>query len=924
MRLFGLTKKKNKLSLRFTNDGIEYSYGGKTVPVFPLNANPAETLSDLFNQGETWSALESLWAEGLLESPSSNLFKVPYKIYDHIEEREEEDLYNALKIPFPESLKIELTSSSHVGDKDFRIYAEASHPMHGPLREDDPLRNDSVFILSENCIVPIPRVQADLFNAAKGEATDWENIDERMAYLAAVKKAAGNAGATFDSYIADEDYDFAESAGIDLEERAPDEIQLIPKIEGSEKFDFSEENLLENNIPTVITKPMPGLKRKRMVLGKALQNQLGMLPQNGIVKGSDVPKLLTQPETMIPEGFDMSLFSERVKGIRTRVYNSRPYIHINKNKGGWFEGIPGIDLDDWSPASENAADGESPTSAPGNLSEETYRKLAQQAKENGDEYILHEGNWIRIDTELAEKFENTLDQLDREGDIFRIPPGAILDIYENLDLLEFIDKQTIPDTDHQLPSDIEKIDPPASFHGQFYPHQLDGYRWLYRLSNKHLGGLLADDMGLGKTIQVIAHFLKLKESGFHGPHLVVVPKTLVVNWQREIDFFSKGTLSTYICDNSFCRFDDRYLRQFDVVVTTYDTLRRNQAQLGTVGWNMVVCDEAQYAKNPTTQRTCAVKALKAKHRAALTGTPVENGLIEFWCIMDFVQPGLLGSWADFRKNYERPIIDGDEEERESKINTLLNGLKGYYLRRLKEEALDLPDKIIDIRETCLSDQQFEVYKEIAAMSKAGGRGAMLAGISRLIRFCAYPESEGYRLGYKNCPKMQSVIEILGEVKQLNEKAIIFTDFKKVQRGLQDIIREKFEIWPDIVNGEITNNRQQIIDIFSQKDGFNVIILGHQVAGVGLNITSANHVIHYTRPWNPAKENQATDRAHRIGQSKPVKVYYPIVKDERFKTVDERLAELIESKSELARDVLRPTKEMQVKTEELLGCYDVVN
>ena len=132
------------------------------------------------------------------------------------------------------------------------------------------------------------------------------------------------------------------------------------------------------------------------------------------------------------------------------------------------------------------------------------------------------------------------------------------------------------------------------------------------------------------------------------------------------------------------------LNQFDVVLTTYDTLRIDQAKLGTVDWNMVVCDEAQYAKNPTTQRTCAVKALKSKHRAALTGTPVENGLIEFWCIMDFVQPGLLGSWADFRTNFERPIVQGDEEQRSEKIQSLLSQIKGHYLRRMKEEALALP------------------------------------------------------------------------------------------------------------------------------------------------------------------------------------------------------------------------------------------
>jgi SNF2 family DNA or RNA helicase len=341
---------------------------------------------------------------------------------------------------------------------------------------------------------------------------------------------------------------------------------------------------------------------------------------------------------------------------------------------------------------------------------------------------------------------------------------------------------------------------------------------------------------------------------------------------------------------------------------------------------MVVCDEAQYAKNPTTQRTCAVKALKSKHRSALTGTPVENGLIEFWCIMDFVQPGLLGSWADFRKEFERPIVEGNESERDAKINTLLSKIKGCYLRRMKDQVLDLPGKTAQILETKLSDFQFQIYQTIVREAKVGGRGAKLAAISKLLMLCAHPSTaRGFPIVIEkedvNCPKLKKTIEILDEIRRHGEKAIVFTDYKVVQRVLQDAIRTTLGIWPDIINGEITKNRQSIIDIFSEKEGFNVIILGHQVAGVGLNITSANHVIHYTRPWNPAKENQATDRAYRIGQNKPVSVYYPIVKDERFKTVEDRLDELIKSKEKLARDVLRPTKDMQVKIEDLIDCID---
>nr|HPL68033.1 DEAD/DEAH box helicase [Smithellaceae bacterium] len=432
----------------------------------------------------------------------------------------------------------------------------------------------------------------------------------------------------------------------------------------------------------------------------------------------------------------------------------------------------------------------------------------------------------------------------------------------------------------------------------------------------------------GKTIQVIAHILQLKNLGSYGPHLIVVPKTLLENWVREINKFSNKLLSVLLYDSSHRRLDPDDIDGFDIVLTTYETLRRDQARLATIDWNMVVCDEAQYAKNPTAQRTCAVKALKSRHRAALTGTPVENGLIEFWCIMDFVQPGLLGSWADFRTKYERPIVDSGTEEREIIINKLLEEIRGHYLRRLKKEILkDLPPKIVNHHQVPLDDKQLQLYREIARQGRSGGKGAALAAIQKLLILCASPWGTSYtgRDDQVECsfPKLNETLSILEKIRPLGEKAIIFTDFKAVQRMLQSAIRNRFGLWPDIINGELNTNRQAVIDVFSKKQGFNVIVLGHQVAGVGLNITAANHVIHYTRPWNPAKEMQATDRTHRIGQTKPVYIYYPIIIDDRFKTVEERLDELIRSKEDLARDVLRPSAEQKVHIEDLIECLDKV-
>lgn len=928
MKLFS-GKKTGDLKKTYTPKGILFRCTAEITPKFPLNSNDSKTLSKLLLEGGRWAALERFWSDGYLEEQGDISWILPYNIYEIYDLEEDSDLFEILDIPLPCPIDIEVSTFSHVGDKSFRINVEAVHPEFGPLRDGDTLRDGHVFVISEENIVPLTPEQRRLFDAAKGDEIDWSSIEDRMDYLAKTKDAALKAGAKIDGYLQNEEYRFQSDASLDLREESPDEITLIPEIEGIEEYGIrSGSELIENTPPSVITKAVSPTKRKRLILDKKLRERLSNLPPKGKVKGADVPRLLTNPEQIIPGGFNLSLFSERVKGIKTKVYNSRPYIHVKKSTGGWFEGIPGIDLEDWSP-SDSTQEATDDMDGLKGLSVETYQELVKRARETGEEYIQHQGSWIRIDPEIGKKFENIFNSLEpSESGSYIIPAGSMLEIYENLELLEFIDKSSINE-DAQLPRDLPQIDVPESFKGDLFPFQLTGYRWLSRLSNHRIGGLLADEMGLGKTIQAIVHLLFLKHNGIKGPHLLVVPKTLMDNWQREILRFSEGNLKVYAFDGPSRVFNSNLFYAMDVVLTTYETLRRDQAKMGTVDWNMVLCDEAQYVKNPTAQRTSAVKAMKSRHRAALTGTPVENGLIEFWCIMDFVQPGLLGSWADFRREYEHPIVEGDEKEREEKVKALLDQIKGYYLRRLKSEYMkNLPSKSKFYREVPIGEAQFDVYRSIARQGKSGGKGAALAAIQKLLIISGHPRALDFAgiqakdaLGTP-CPKLEETIRIIEDIKQKAEKVIIFTDFKAIQRILQQAIIEHFGVWPDIINGEINKNRQLIIDIFSEKEGFNAIILGHQVAGIGLNITAANHVIHYTRPWNPAKENQATDRVHRIGQEKPVNIYYPFIKDKRFVTVEEKLDELIRSKEDLARDVLRPSSEFKVSPEELLDCINM--
>jgi hypothetical protein len=919
MRLFS-KKKKNQIKMRYSPQGIKVLFEGEKVPVFPLNKNQPDILASLLLEGEKWSALENLWEEELIQSIDDNNWIISYDIYKKLNPNEDQEIFDAINIPIPENLPIELKTNSHVGDYNFKITAKAYHDEVGQLTEKDYPRYGQVFYLNEDKIIPLTISQAAVFEAAQDRQDAW-NLEDRTQYLAKTKMLAQQVDAKIDKYLQTENYEFKTDIGLDLKEEDTGDLTLIPSIKDVKISEYGvddPQSLIEDSPPFILTKPGEGNIRDRIVIDKKTRQNLSYLPKRGKITGQNIPRLLTTPEQIIPEGFDLSLFSKRVKGIRTKVYNSRPYLHVNKSPGGWFDGIPMIKIDDWSPGEENEKGQET------QLSPETLKKLALKVKDTGDEFVqTDEGDWVRIDPVDFKNFEENIKEFEKQADgTLKIPLGSILDIIENVEVLGYTEETT-----SILPIDLPDISPPETLNGTLHPHQLIGYRWLNRLSTRSIGGLLADDMGLGKTVQVITHCLKLKsEKTAKGPHLVILPKTLIENWEREIAIFSNGKLTIYKYEGPHRIFSEDFLNKFDIVLTTYDTLRRDQARLGTVTWDMVVCDEAQYAKNPTTQRTCAVKALKAKHRVALSGTPVENGLIEFWCIMDFVQPGLLRSWADFRKEYEHPIINEENDQREVHVKRLLTEIQGYYLRRMKSDILkDLPQKEIVIYPTVFGDQQYEIYCKIARDGKAGGGKAALGAIQKLRMVCAHPSAvEDFSGGFGQmpCPKLDETINIISEVQGKSEKVIIFTDFKKIQRILRDEIQQKFNILPDIINGELNANRQQVIDIFSEKEGFNVIILGHQVAGVGLNITAANHVIHYTRPWNPAKENQATDRVHRIGQKRSVKVYYPIIFDDRFQTFEKKLDELLKSKEDLARDVLRPSKNMNIKTEELLNCLDI--
>ncbi len=483
------------------------------------------------------------------------------------------------------------------------------------------------------------------------------------------------------------------------------------------------------------------------------------------------------------------------------------------------------------------------------------------------------------------------------------------------------------------------------------PHQVSGVarlQHLFKASPDHCRGvLLADDMGLGKTLQLLTFITWAFEQYPDLPAaMIVAPVSLLENWQNEIvRFFEPGStpvLTAYgdaladlrvprasidadLQDEGLVRFlKPGWRGNAKIVLTTYETLRDLEFTFAQDQWSILVCDEAQKIKNPNALVTRAAKKLNVRFRVACTGTPVENSLTDIWCLFDMVQPGLLGALNTFGREYGR-IIETRADTAPQKLEALRLLIEPQVIRRTKKEvATDLPEKKKAPNCTVsMSNEQRVLYAGALELfdgqSDTDGQAALhhLGLLQHLRLICADPRHYGietfvpealatYR---RKAPKMDWLLRTLHDIQDKGEKALIFAEHRDVQRLLQHYIRAEFKIVPAIVNGDTAvsatahRSRQKIITEFQNIPGFGVLILSPLAVGYGVNIQAANHVIHYLRHWNPAKEDQATDRAYRIGQKKDVTVYCPLTTAD-FKTFDEKLDELLEKKRSLAGDMLQ--------------------
>ncbi|MFJ6944674.1 SNF2-related protein [Streptomyces wuyuanensis] len=451
-----------------------------------------------------------------------------------------------------------------------------------------------------------------------------------------------------------------------------------------------------------------------------------------------------------------------------------------------------------------------------------------------------------------------------------------------------------------------EIAQPAALAATLRDYQLRGLNWLHRMTSLGLGGCLADDMGLGKTITLIAlHLHRQTDASAAGPTLVVCPASLMGNWQREIEKFAPGTPVRRFHGPS--RSLDG-LADGEFVLTTYGTMRLDAAALAEAGWGMVVADEAQHVKNPYAATARQLRTIGANARVALTGTPVENNLSELWAILDWTTPGLLGRLGTFRSRYAQAAEGGDT----AAAARLAALIRPFLLRRHKSDpgiAPELPPKTETDRAVSLTAEQTGLYEAVvretlAAISAAGGmerRGLVVKLMTALKQICNHPaqylkEAEPRIAGRSG--KLELLDELLDTILSEGAGVLVFTQYVRMARLLERHLAARGVRAQLLHGGTPVPEREAMVGRF-QDGEVPVFLLSLKAAGTGLNLTRAGHVVHYDRWWNPAVEAQATDRAHRIGQTRPVQVHRLIAEG----TVEDRIAAMLERKKELAEAVL---------------------
>lgn len=654
--------------------------------------------------------------------------------------------------------------------------------------------------------------------------------------------------------------------------------------------------------PIVVLPPAEGQKRAKCIRTDivAQQQAVQLLLDGGLspteygesfeAQGSESIRFWSEGVASLPHDWDLyipeDLIGAKVRGtplaMKARVSSGVDWLNVNIS---WESG--GVSVD---------------------------REELQRCLHEGRKYVrLSDNTYAALD---AKKVQSLIDReveiLSAAGKQGKLPLSQAGRIQE---LLEHADTKTIAAATKALfkklasVDEIKKTRKPRGLKATLRPYQEQGLSWLRFIHEIGSGGVLADDMGLGKTVQTIALMLSLNSAKETGPlkALIVAPTSVVTNWQREIERFGPS-LKVALWHGSARKEIEPQLQTANVIITSYALLRRDLELLKSVNLDYAILDEAQAIKNPSSATAAAAKDLNAKHRLALTGTPIENRLSEIWSIFDFVSPGLLGPLQKFEERYARPIDQGDSKQA-ARLRAVIHP---FILRRTKlEVAKDLPEKlefnkIIDLAPEqraiylqVLREVRAQVMGEVERVGLAKSQLHILAGLTKLRQAACDPRLLGLPkdLGPEDSGKLSALRELVDEVEAGGHKVLIFSQFVSMLKLMAQAL-DQDKIRYEYLDGS-TTDRPERIDRFQEDPTIPVFLISLKAGGSGLNLTAADTVIHFDPWWNPAVEDQATDRAHRIGQKKVVSVYRLIAAG----TIEEKILQLKQKKKDLVASVL---------------------
>lgn len=897
--------------------------------------------------------VEQLLELGLAETDGSGVL-VPYGNLETIGAEMPVSFPIVWVQPSPFLLKID--RKSDVGRKDFEYkyqFLLGGRPTHldrlGPYVKR--AGTDVVFVLDQQMYSLVDVM--DSFNALPLES---KTLQESWLTFARVKGCANHVGATLDATLQKNDVVVPSTIGLDMREDADGALSFLPKCPELASEEFHQVFERNPGAEKFYSLDRPGLGRVRIVLTNEQHEVLRRMKRVRRVTGEKKQQLVRDP-TQVFEGVIDHVelpYSERVLGIGEFRFTPVPRLNLQDT------GMAGL----WE---ERSKAEDEPTPLEAEVPPAKNYGTPPGAPVKGLEPAVSD-----VDPKQEGEPESSITGAESVEQSAASHQGRKVLLVDNNDetvrakFLEEALKAKVMAGVFQFQAPVSLRTDVA-----LHPHQKDGVRWLQtcvQISDRK-GVLLADDMGVGKTIQILTFLAWCIESSRFPelcnsappfrPILIVVPLILLETrtWEVEMErfFANEGSIFWPVLSlhgNDLAKFkrddaegpeliggkpilDLSRLRRYRVVITNYETVKNYQHSFayyldGKPLWSAIIADEAQEFKVPNSKVSHAMKALKSDFQIACTGTPVENRLLDLWNVCDTVQPGLLSSAKDFTDRFESGSKDqpsGDGNLEELKRSLLFQQPHAFLLRRNKSDVAELPPKRVDKIPCEMSTVDIELHLKLleelrgnetqAGIFRALHRFALLSQHSSLLLGNAEDKSAAELIS--NSPKLQAVIRAIHTIRGKQEKAILFARHRAMQSVLAKVLSMEFQLPVRIINGETSsksssfraqgrNTRSAILDDFKRKPGFNVLILSPFVAGIGLTITEANHVVHYGRWWNPAVESQATDRVYRIGQKKDVSVYIPIYQDPSGRvplTFDERLDALMERKYRLAAEFLKP-------------------